>query len=460
MKAKVSAETVRTKLRLIDRAQQDAANELPETNATSLGTTEMMVLEYCQDHLGHLEDQAREEFAKIAAKAPDLPAYAGDLANARVTLDNQITATVNSLREQLIEASAHLQRARREYLLFRRRNGRDYEPSYPSSLWLFYGFIVFMVFVESAGNGMFFAEASDRGLLGGMFYAAVISILNVGLGFFTGLVGFRYMGHRNHAHKIWSVPGVLAAYCWCIWFNLVVAYYREQLTRDPDIPLQDAVTWDVWELLPPGSFNSLVLFVFGVVIFTLAAFEGLKIYGTYPGYRQKHRTLLEAELQLQAIKEDVRDEMQDVLEAHSDPFKTIISSSQHVKTKLQKAKIDIASVTAKTRTSQVKVQELLSQLVSEYRAENIAIRQTPAPSYFGAAVALRMATLDEEANGYIENWELQAKACDEISQRAETDLRSFHESVQRRLDRIDEFTTSAETAGKEKAIAEAAELST
>ncbi|MGP4804236.1 hypothetical protein ACSV5G_10740 [Agrobacterium cavarae] len=458
MKAKLSADSSRAKLRLIERAQQDAANELPATQATALGPAESAIIEHCQEYLDKAEDNAREELTKIAAKVPQIPYNSGDLSKARVKLGNDIEAAVNAYRSEISGASAELQRRRREYMLFRRKNGLEYEPSYPKSIWLYLGIIIFMALAESAANAFFFAEASDRGLSGGFFEALTISLLNIAIGFGTGILGFRYITHRSNAHKLWAVPAVLMTYLWCIWFNLVVAFYRESLTRDPNIPLEDAVTWDLTELIPPGSFNSLVLFVIGVLVFTIAAYEGSKMFGTYPGYRPKHRALVEAEDRLQNMKDDVRGSMQDALDENSEDIQQIISATQNTKSAILNLKGSVAAVVSRTHTQQTALAEMSSQLIGEYRSENSAIRQTKPPAYFGTEARLRVADIDREAKGFLDHWEELAATCDQLSSQAENDLKEFQDTISKRLENIDAVTAGAETEGREKAEAEAAQL--
>ncbi|GAA3075558.1 hypothetical protein GCM10010520_23330 [Rhizobium viscosum] len=458
MKAKVSADSVRTKLRVIARAQKDAADELPETTATTIGTTESSIIEHCQDLLANAENDARNEIKTIGARFSATSVDHGRLTNARVDLTNAVEAAFSTRRFEISEAATRIQRARREYLHFRRKHNREYEAEYPQAMLLFIGIIAFMVVLESAANAMFFAQASDTGYLGGISTAALISLVNVALGLLVGVIGFRYIAHNNHAHKVWAIPLTLAIFCGDFWFNMVVAYYRDSLSRDPTAELTEVISFNIIELFNGRTFHSLMLLIIGATIFLVSSYEGTKLLGSYPGYSRRHRKLTEAEVAMSNLKDDLRDDLQDALDSHSEPLKSLIVEAQSVRARQLQAKSELTGVISHVGSLQNSIQEVCRQLVNDYRAENRSIRQTPAPRYFSETPTLRHADLNADVAALLRHADEVAKSCEEVGVKAEDNLRYFQDLIVKRLENIDDFARAAEIEGQAKADAESAAL--
>ena len=90
------------------------------------------------------------------------------------------------LGREVLDLRSASRHATAEFEEFRTRNGLTRPTRQPSNRFLSFSILVAAVVAESGLNGVFFAEGSDAGLLGGVTLAFMISAVNVGLGSFTG----------------------------------------------------------------------------------------------------------------------------------------------------------------------------------------------------------------------------------------------------------------------------------
>jgi hypothetical protein len=182
--------------------------------------------------------------------------------------------------------------------LFKVLNDLSYEPDYDASVVNLIGTAVLVIAFESAANAYFFGQASNTGLVGGFFTAAMVSIANVVLGFLAGVWPFRQMNHVKKWRLIWATPLFALFLAVAVIFNLIVGHYREALVKDPDAIMLDIVPSAMNNLLGVRSFESIVLILIGLFIFGFAFYKGYKVWDTYPGYMSKHRALRDAETRL------------------------------------------------------------------------------------------------------------------------------------------------------------------
>ena len=75
--------------------------------------------------------------------------------------------------------------------------------SYPDSHILTFALLIIALITESMLNGVFFAEGSDAGLIGGVATALVISFFNISVGFVTGFLVTRIGGYTIKDWQWW-----------------------------------------------------------------------------------------------------------------------------------------------------------------------------------------------------------------------------------------------------------------
>jgi len=451
------ADQIKLKFRVIKQAQNDAASDLPPADARDLSDTESAVVAYCQQQVQKVEDAARAEFDKYNRKivgSVDTSLDSGDIA---VRLNNATSQARSEYRSQIEEAQLGLLRARRDYLLFRRRNELEFEPEYPNT-WLVWTVMIVAIVVESAVNANFFGQASATGLLGGFMEAFMISLSNVAIGFILGCWPARYVGHRIRWHLFWALPVFVILIVWGIVFNRWVALYRDALVLDPEAVPADIITFDPGVLLAPMSFPSVMLMGVGLFVFGIAAFEGYRVFGAYPGYRSKHLRYLAAEELSNDVKDDVRSAIEGAFSQAKAPISDLISGIRQQVASITGHKANVMALAKKYEAQGDAVEAACQKVIQDYRSENAAIRQIVAPRYFSEGVELTRSDLMQEAQQYCASWDSFLEELKQESKSALSIIEQERSALEKVLAEIDDVTKEAAQRAGEKADAEKKEL--
>lgn len=116
-----------------------------------------------------------------------------------------------------------------EYLAFRRKHRLERMPRVVSPRERLFRGIVIAIFVilESMLNGLFFAEGSEAGLVGGVVQAFTLSLLNIGAAVLFALYGMRLLIYRNFAVRFVGVCTLLLYVAWLFGLNLLTAHFRD-----------------------------------------------------------------------------------------------------------------------------------------------------------------------------------------------------------------------------------------
>jgi hypothetical protein len=116
-----------------------------------------------------------------------------------------------------------------EYLAFRRKHRLDRLPKVVSKPERAFLAIVIGIFIvlESVLNGLFFAEGSEAGLIGGFVQAAVLSLLNIGGAILFAAYGLPLLIYRSFAVKVIGFAALLAYVAWLLGLNLAIAHFRD-----------------------------------------------------------------------------------------------------------------------------------------------------------------------------------------------------------------------------------------
>jgi hypothetical protein len=166
----------------------------------------------------HLQALAQKIEAK--EKKCALPKLEGDLQHIRVQRQKMLIANGPALANQLREERSRLADLER----FKVENGLMRDAHYPASPLLGFGILAILIIVESAINGVLFAESSDRGLFGGWLEAMALAITNVGVAFLVGSFLLTQVNRRSLAGKIGAIVLSLAGLTALVAVNLFGAH--------------------------------------------------------------------------------------------------------------------------------------------------------------------------------------------------------------------------------------------
>jgi hypothetical protein len=375
-------------LRLDERAESAGRARQPAADAAGPDAAEMEIL-------GVIEEAARkanedylsqrdfyEGRIRRAAITPDLRVQleaAGS--NALADFQAEIIHDQNTLHTLLQAAGDRHE----EYQEFRERHGLNRLPRNISQSQRTLAFMILAVFVilESILNGMFFAEGSEAGIIGGVVQALVLSILNVGVAALYAVYGLPFLFHRRGWGK---AVGVLATAVFAVWLaglNLAVGHFR-------DLFVQGAGVVQMAELLNRlaaaplllDDAKSGLLVLLGVALGLLSVIDVAASRDPYPGYgamgreRQKavERYAHENAKSLAAIME-LRDQTVDDMTSAIE----LMRSSQF---DMQQAIEGRSRLHHNYRAYLEHLTVVHQRLIQRYREGNRRVRRGDVPEYF------------------------------------------------------------------------------
>ena len=284
-----------------------------------------------------------------------------------------------------------------EHDAFRARHGLARGARLPDSTFLAWVWLAGIVIVETGINALFFAEGSDRGLVGGGAQALVISVVNVGLAWFVARWPLRWAHHRRAA---WSVLGTLAVGLYVVvlfgaaWF---VTLYREAFTVAPDAALEAALAAARDGRPWPVRLDSWGFWLASVGFALLALFKVHRMDDPYPGFGASERRLRRSE-------QDVQEERDRWVRELEHRRAECVAELDALADELDDAAdrlVTIGNVHDKLRNGWTPYVESLRSthraLVGQFRQENLAARTAPAPAWFDEAPALDVAAFGADA---------------------------------------------------------------
>ena len=113
-----------------------------------------------------------------------------------------IEKIIQQADDALHSSKASFESLTKKYGKFKQNNKLEYEPHYPPSRVLLFSVLFIEVLIETFFNFSFFKEVSEDYIIGGVFTAFFLSIVNVGfLGWFFGKNCFWYKNHVNQTKQ-------------------------------------------------------------------------------------------------------------------------------------------------------------------------------------------------------------------------------------------------------------------
>jgi hypothetical protein len=171
----------------------------------------------------------------------------------------------------------------KELRRFKIKCNLDRSANYPTSIKLHFSLVAVMILIEALGNMYLFAQGNELGLLGGIFEAILLSVVNVGVAVLVGLLALPQLNLQLGVRRHLGLIALILAIVFSLVFNLAAAHYRDLLILSKEIALEKAIpnvinhTFDL-------SFNGLVLLALGVIVFALGLWKGYSADDPYPGY--------------------------------------------------------------------------------------------------------------------------------------------------------------------------------
>ena len=215
---------------------------------------------------------------------------------------------------------------------FRVRNG--IEPStrmaeYSESPPVDVAVIVLFALIEIAGNGYFFLNAGSFGALEGLFKVIFFAPINVISASLIGLLGLRYAGHAEGSKRLagFVFTGFMASFL--VFMNVYMAAVRLSLDPDNGYTVAQIISFIFSRhILDVAGYESLGLFVLGILMAFLSGWKAFRIFDSYPGFTSVTQDYRAKEEQYKAIRNDCREQIENIHQKAIDTLQNIYKGAE------------------------------------------------------------------------------------------------------------------------------------
>lgn len=360
--------------KLEEEAVKDASHARPSPTAEELSAVEEEAIRWaCEKGKRKIE---------VCSRAAEYVRQAG-----RSRSEQNNVALPSHLEHKLRDADRDAKKAQFAYNKFQQDNGLSRGPEIKDRLTQLI-WVLFIMLTEGGVNSFFFADASERGLLGGFIYAFAFSFLNVGFACLAGWLGWRYM--LNHCNQLKQLSGFLVFFamsCICAIIIFTTALYRghiEELNFAGIGLSSTELEWRAWERTKESfyewgfkdvfnSLESFLLFFVGVICMLLGFWKGYGFDDPYPGFGAQHRAKERARRNLERVESEIN-----VLKQGS------TKKQQEEKERLGAEKETLRRCMGTDLVEEVKAQ--IRHLLTMYRDKNREVRTLDPPAYFSTSL--------------------------------------------------------------------------
>lgn len=369
----------------IDRlGRETGEKELPPTNATPYDANESKIILKFKDELSESYRKAKDKIAGLNNRISkiDINPDFQNIENLPEKIKKQAANLINEFGSRLITVKEARDQLSLDLKEFQSTNNLSSLPDYPESKFLSITILVAIVFIESVGNGYFFAKGNEFGFLGGYTQALIVASANVAFAFFWGYLAIPQMNSVNKTKKYLGIISIPTYLLIAISFNLFVAHYRDELSLSFEGANFRAISAFLETPFFLKDFDSFILLFIGLIISVIALIDGYKFDDKYPGYGRIYRRYKEAEKKyhlccsnivksLHKLKTQSLEELDDLSENYKKDYNHL-NIQLSTKNKL----IDLYE------QHYQHLEGVCDVVLKHYQHANSSSRKTPAPKYF------------------------------------------------------------------------------
>ena len=334
--------------KLKERARARGRDNRPGPDSRRLDTPETEVVEHCGKLFVDRLTEYNRDRTSLEERMRGLETAGADAAGRdsmveRACLD--MKEAVEEEQTELEDLARKAQQAIGDIHQFRREERLTRDADYPDNRWLLGGFLAVLVLAETGINGLFFGANVSGGMVAGLSYAVLVSVVNVlALGLLAALL-LRKTSHRDPLQKMTGWTGLVVVAAVALALNLLVAHYREALADDyPPEPVAEVVDSEAadpgieacWRgpdetdadqealclfMQAPvklGGFYSYLLLLIGILWWLLGAADWFKLDDPYPGYGKRDRRCRRAERDLSDGRAEMLETLKEIHDRVSD----------------------------------------------------------------------------------------------------------------------------------------------
>ncbi|MFM7558286.1 MAG: hypothetical protein ACKO46_06975 [Alphaproteobacteria bacterium] len=183
---------------------------------------------------------------------------------------------IETIKKELKEHEDYLQK-------FKQENNINHPATYPASRFVYYAIALFLLSLEVAVSGSFFAKGHEFGMVGGYMTAITPSFINIFFGFLLGNFTARRALHKKITIKLIGIftSGLLLFLIASL--NLLLTQYRAIFASLADNVSNQAFANFLANPLP-RDVDSWLLFTIGFSFSMISAIDFFKMDDPYPNY--------------------------------------------------------------------------------------------------------------------------------------------------------------------------------
>ena len=371
-------------LKIEEYAKKDGEKNLPRSDRKNFGATEEKIFGF-YNRLVQDSKVFGTEYSNNVKQNIDNSGIMGVYAK----IDNYKKTTTNWFNEKKKKAKnfkyftdEKIKEAVNRYKEFRKKNSLARRAKFPVST-RFYTAIVVAIFVaECFINGWFLREVTREGLLGGLQIAIIISVFNVGFGYFYGKIIFPYKNHINSSKKLWGNISLFFITVWFLFVNFFTAHYRDEIIINNNIQLTEIFQKILENPLAINDIKSFMLLILGFAFGIAAVGYGYKSDDPYPGFGNSQRHLDDT---MEKFATEHWKYYGECTEQKDHLTRDIRILYQEMRTKFKSIRkmLDLFTTLNERYNIQVnKINSECKQAIMHYRDENERSRTDRAPKYF------------------------------------------------------------------------------
>ncbi|PKM12866.1 MAG: hypothetical protein CVV13_03930 [Gammaproteobacteria bacterium HGW-Gammaproteobacteria-3] len=380
----IAADRLFAELEIHKKAIEAATKELPTSDAAKPDGNEREIQNYFEQRMATINKIANEGLSRRNTSITDT--HLQSERAAITNLSNHSKLEIESLMSRECRELMSLKQERdeldAEYQRFRTAHRLKRMPHYPESQLLNFAIILVFWLVESVGNGYFFAEGSELGLLGGVAQAVIIAAINISTAFFimSGLI--RYKNHLVRWKRLCAYLALLIYGFTALAFNLLVAHYRDLFTLDSGNADHLALQQFIAKPFVLADLNSWMLFFMGVLFSLFALIDGYKRDDAYPGYGKLHKRLASLHEDYEEQRNDVIAQVENIRQNFLEQLELMTQAVAMKHTRLVHLVEEKQAFISEYEQGIATFMTTANAFIHRYRDINQAHRHSAAPAYF------------------------------------------------------------------------------
>lgn len=376
-------------LDLVANGQANGAQNRPSKSARAPDEVEQRIIAKIEEEKRTSYQVLEDQFHTFADRLRnlDFEGQFGLIRQANITSLSDFKAEVTMGEDELHGLRRDLKIAEDELTHFKEIHGlkRAAKETASSHIFLKVSFLVFLLLFETVVNGLFLAEGSQQGLVGGVVEALAFASLNVGVAVLLAIFVVRNIVKRSWLSKLAGLIGVGVYVAAAVAINLALAHYRELseiafsdvgrevITRLKNQPfgLEDVKSW--------------TLFGVGLLFSVGALVDSYYLTDPYPGFSSTQKRVRLARQYYIERKKELVDGLKDVRDEYNEKVDLIIRDLSQRRAEHQAIIAHRARNADLFREHQNQLERSANTLLTIYRDANRAARSEPEPKYFATS---------------------------------------------------------------------------